>query len=150
MSDRIEKRIELRTPTSRVWRALTDSGEFGAWFGVTLDEPFEAGRASTGRISSPGNEPVTLTFVVQDMEPERLFSFTWHPHAMDREIDYSQEPQTLVEFRLEPTAAGTLLLLTESGFDALLPARREPAFRGNDGGWTAQLKNIESHLAQDQ
>ncbi|MEX2542702.1 MAG: SRPBCC domain-containing protein, partial [Trueperaceae bacterium] len=92
MNDRIEKRIELRGPTSRVWRALTDHREFGEWFGVTLDEPFEPGQVSRGRITHPGYEHLEWEAVVQIMEPERLFSFTWHPHAVDPEIDYSAEP----------------------------------------------------------
>jgi hypothetical protein len=81
-------------------------------------------------------------------EPERLFSFTWHPYAIDPKIDYSNEPPTLVEFRLEKALSGTLLLLTESGFDNIPKDRRLEAFRMNDGGWTEQMKNIESHVAQ--
>jgi uncharacterized protein YndB with AHSA1/START domain len=148
MNDRIEKRIELRASTSRVWRALTDHREFGEWFGVKLDRPFEPGQASRGRITNPGYEHLEREAVVQAMEPERLFSFTWHPHAVDPETDYSKEPPTLVEFRLEQTAGGTLLLLTESGFDKIPRARRDEAFRMNDAGWTGQIKSIESYLTQ--
>jgi hypothetical protein len=82
------------------------------------------------------------------MEPERLFSFTWHPYAVDPKIDYSEETPTLVEFRLEKTTSGTLLLLTESGFDKIPSQRKLEAWRMNDGGWTEQMKNIESHVAQ--
>jgi hypothetical protein len=82
------------------------------------------------------------------MEPERLFSFTWHPYAVDPKADYSQEPPTLVEFRLEKTASGTLLSLTESGFDKIPANRRLEAFRRNDGGWTEQMKNIDSYVTQ--
>ena len=49
MSDIIEKRIELKAPVSRVWRALTDHREFGEWFRVGLDGPFSEGRISRGR-----------------------------------------------------------------------------------------------------
>jgi uncharacterized protein YndB with AHSA1/START domain len=84
------------------------------------------------------------------MEPEKLFSFTWHPNAIDPAQDYSGETPTLVEFRLQPTAGGTLLLLTESGFEKLPDARRAEAFRRNDGGWSAQLRNIETHVARHQ
>jgi uncharacterized protein YndB with AHSA1/START domain len=148
MSDRIEKRIELAAPVSRVWRALTDYREFGQWFGVKLDGPFRAGRISRGQITHPGYEHVKWEVVVQKMEPERLFSFTWHPYAVDPKIDYSEETPTLVEFRLEGTASGTLLLVTESGFDKIPSHRRLDAFRMNDGGWAQQLKNIEKHVAQ--
>jgi uncharacterized protein YndB with AHSA1/START domain len=148
MKDRIEKQIELRAPVSRVWRALTDYREFGEWFGVKLDGPFVPGHASRGRITHPGYEHITWEAVVQAMEPERLFSFTWHPYAVDPKMDYSKETPTLVEFRLEKTAGGTLLLLTESGFDKIPGNRQQEAFRMNDGGWTQQMRNIESYVAQ--
>src|SRR6266568_5075985 len=150
MNDRIEKRIELKAPVSRVWRALTDYREFGQWFRVKLDGPFVAGQVSRGQITYPGYEHVKWEAVVQKMEPEKLFSFTW-PHAKSLDQanysgDYSKEPSTLVEFRLEKTAKGTLLLLTESGFERIPSDRRFEAFRRNDGGWTEQMKNIENYV----
>jgi uncharacterized protein YndB with AHSA1/START domain len=148
MNNRIEKRIELKAPISRVWRALTDYREFGEWFRVKLDGPFVAGQVSRGQITYPGYEHLKWEAVVQKMERERLFSFTWHPYAIDPKEDYSKEPPTLVEFRLEETAGGTLLLLTESGFDKIPAARRIEAFRMNDGGWAQQMTNIEKHVAQ--
>ena len=147
-NDRIEKRIELRAPLSRVWRALTDYREFGLWFRVRLDGPFVPGQVSTGWITYPGYEHLKWEAVVQKMEPERLFSFTWHPYAVDPKMDYSNEPPTLVEFRLEATKGGTLLTVTESGFEKVPFNRRPEALRMNDRGWTEQLKNIESHVAQ--
>lgn len=151
-SDRIEKRIELKAPVSRVWRALTDYREFGEWFGVKLEGPFVVGQISSGHITYPGYEHVRLEAMVQKMEPERLFSFTWpHPKSFDK-ADYSQEytnePRTLVEFRLEKTATGTLLIVTESGFDKLPADRRMDSFRRNEGGWTQQMKNIEGYVAK--
>jgi uncharacterized protein YndB with AHSA1/START domain len=148
MSDRIEKRIELRAPISRVWRAITDYREFGEWFRVKLDGPFVPGKISIGHVTYPGYEHLKWEAVVQKMEPERLFSLTWHPYAIDPKKDYSNEPSTLVEFRLEKTATGTLLLLTESGFDKIPADRRLEAFRMNDGGWIEQMKNIESYVTQ--
>jgi uncharacterized protein YndB with AHSA1/START domain len=148
MEDRIEKRLELKAPVSRVWRALTDYREFGEWFRVKLDRPFVEGQVSRGQITYPGYEHLKWEAVVQKMEPERLFSFTWHPYAIDAKADYSKEPPTLVEFKLEKTPTGTLLLLTESGFDKIPAGRRPDAFRMNDGGWTQQMKNIESHVTQ--
>ena len=148
MSDRIEKRIELKAPVSRVWRALTDYKEFGEWFRVKIDGPFVEGQVSTGHITYPGYEHLKWEAVVQKMEPERLFSYTWHPYACDPKMDYSKETPTLVEFRLEKTATGTLLVVTESGFDKIPKERRDEAFRMNEGGWTQQMKNIESHVAK--
>lgn len=148
MENRIEKRIELKAPVSRVWRALTDYREFGEWFRVKLDGPFVPGEISRGHITYPGYEHVQWEVVVQKMEPEKHFSFTWHPYAVDTKIDYSKETPTLVEFRLEKSANGTLLVLTESGFDKIPSERRREAFRRNDGGWTEQMKNLEKHVAQ--
>jgi uncharacterized protein YndB with AHSA1/START domain len=148
MFNTIEKRIELNAPVSRVWRALTDYREFGEWFGVKLDGPFVPGEISTGHITYPGYEHLKWEAAVQKMEPERLFSFTWHPYAVDSEIDYSNEPATLVEFRLEPKDKATVLYLTESGFDALPKDRRFEAFRMNEEGWAEQMTNIEHHLQE--
>ena len=148
MSNVIEKRIDLKAPVSRVWRALTDYREFGEWFRVKLDGPFAPGRVSRGQVTYPGYEHLKWEAVVQKMELERLFSFTWHPYAVDPDKDYSQEPSTLVEFTLEKTASGTLLVVAESGFDKIPVDRRMEALRMNDGGWTIQMKNIENHVAQ--
>ena len=147
-NNRIEKRVELKAPVSRVWRALTDYREFGQWFGVKLEGPFVAGQVSRGQITYPGYEHLKWEAVVQKIEPERLFSFTWHPYGVDPKRDYSKETPTLVEFRLEKTTSGTLLLLTESGFDNIPADRRLEAFRMNDGGWTEQMKNIESYVGK--
>ena len=149
MSNRIEKRIELRAPVTRVWRALTDYREFGEWFRVKLEGPFVAGQTSRGYITWPGYEHLKWEAVVQKIEPERLFSFTWHPYSVDPKIDYSQETPTLVEFRLEKTTSGTLLMVTESGFDKIPSARRAEAFLRNEGGWAQQIVNIEKHVAQE-
>jgi uncharacterized protein YndB with AHSA1/START domain len=146
MADRIEKEIELNAPVERVWRALTDHREFGEWFRVKLEGPFVQGEVSRGHITYPGYEHVVWEVKVVRMDRPELFSFTWHPYAVDPEVDYSGEPPTLVEFRLEPTTAGTRLKLTESGFDALPPGRRPDALRMNEGGWEEQMKNIQAHV----
>jgi uncharacterized protein YndB with AHSA1/START domain len=147
-TDRIEKSIELKAPVSRVWRALTNHEEFGAWFRVKLDGPFVPGQVSRGRITYPGYEHVKWEAVVQKIEPERLFSFTWHPYAVDSDKDYSAEPPTLVTFTLETIATGTRLRVVESGFDRIPAGRRAEAFRMNDGGWAEQVKNIAEHVAR--
>src|SRR5437899_5546527 len=146
--NKIEKRIELKAPIARVWRALTDYREFGEWFQVKLEGPFAAGQPARGHLTYPGYEHLKFEVMVQKMESERLFSFTWHPYAVDPKKDYSKETPTLVEFRLEKIPSGTHLLVTESGFDKIPSDRRAEAFRMNDGGWTQQMKNIEKHVAQ--
>ena len=148
MDNRIEKRIELKAPVSRVWQALTDHREFGAWFRVALESPFVPGQEVRGRITWPGAEHLTMTATVQRMESERLFSFTWHPYAIDPAVDYSAEAATLVEFTLEAIPSGTLLTVTETGFAALPAHRRDLAFRMNEQGWSIQIQNISQHLGQ--
>jgi uncharacterized protein YndB with AHSA1/START domain len=146
-TDRIEKEIVLRAPRSRVWRAITNAQEFGAWFEVKFEGAFRPGQRIEGHITSPGYEHVKLEMLVERMDPERVFSYRWHPYAIDPAVDYSGEPTTLVEFRLEDAPGGTQLTVVESGFDGIPLARRAEALRMNDDGWAAQLENIERHVA---
>lgn len=150
MEDRIEKHVQLAASSARVWRALTDYREFGQWFRVKLEGPFVVGEIARGNILHPGYEHVVWEALVEKMEPERLFSFTWaHPKSLEKDVyapDFANNPKTLVEFRLEPTATGTLLTLVESGFDKLPEDRRLQSFRGNEGGWTEQMKNIRAYV----
>lgn len=146
-TDRIEKHTLLRAPKSKVWRALTDSEQFGTWFGAKLDGPFVAGKRVGGRITTPGYEHMSMDLWIERIEPESLFSFRWHPGEDEPDRDDPNPARTLVEFRLEDADGGTRLTLVESGFDALPPERRAKAFRSNEGGWTEQLKNIERHVA---
>jgi uncharacterized protein YndB with AHSA1/START domain len=146
-TDRIEKKIVLRAPRSRVWQALTTPAQFGAWFGVTIETAFVPGAKAKGKITSPGYEGLAWEATVERMEPEQLFSYRWHPYAIDRKVDYSREPTTLVEFRLEEAPTGTLLTIVESGFDRIPLERHAEAFRMNAEGWGIQLKNIERYVA---
>lgn len=146
-TDRIEKEIVLKAPRTRVWRALTEGGEFGAWFGVKLEPgPFRPGAHLRGPITSQGYEHVTMEMTVERVEPERLFSYRWHPYAVDPEVDYSSEPTTLVEFTLEEVAEGTRLRVVESGFDAIPAERKIRALEMNTRGWEMQMANIERHV----
>ena len=146
-TDRIEKSIFLRAPRSRVWRAVANAEEFGAWFGARLEGAFAPGTRVTGPITTPGYEHLILEFAIERVDPERLLSYRWHPYAIEPGVDYSGEPTTLVEFRLEDEAGGTRLTVTESGFDRIPLSRRAEAFRMNDQGWAQQLKNVERHVA---
>ena len=145
-SDRIEKEIVLRAPKSRVWRALTDSSEFGQWFRVNLEGPFKVGSVTRGQITHPGYEHVVMEVDVVRMDPQDVFAYRWHPYAIEPGVDYSKEPSTLVEFRLEDAPGGTKLTVTESGFDKIPAHRRDEAFRMNDQGWAGQIKNIQRHV----
>jgi uncharacterized protein YndB with AHSA1/START domain len=149
METQIEKQIEIAAPLSRVWRALTDYRQFGEWFLVKMDGPFVAGKPIGGQITHPGYEHVRMEIVVKAIEPETLFSYTWHPYAVDPKVDYTKEASTLVEFRLQATARGTLLTVTESGFEKIPSERRAAAFLRNDGGWKQQMKNIEAYVSKN-
>jgi uncharacterized protein YndB with AHSA1/START domain len=146
-SDRIEKQVTLDATRSRVWRALTDVTQFGSWFGVSLATPFTPGAEISGNLKVRNYEHLTLTIWIETMEPERFFSFRWHPYAIDPDTDYSAEPTTLVAFTLEDAAGGTQLTIVESGFDAIPESRRAKAFASNSGGWTSQIENIRKFLA---
>jgi uncharacterized protein YndB with AHSA1/START domain len=156
-SDRIEKKITLSAPIARVWRAISDSKEFGAWFGVEFTEPFAPGAHLRGKIAPTKVDPEvaqlqkphegkTFELTIDRVEPERLFSFRWHPFAIDAAVDYAAEPATLVVFELQEVTGGTLLTITESGFDRIPLERRAKAFAANDGGWEHQTRLIEKYL----
>ena len=147
-TDEIRKSVVLRASRSRVWRALTDAREFGTWFGVKLEGAFVEGATVRGKITYPGYEHITMEVLVERIEPERYFTYRWHPYAIDPNVDYSSEPTTLVEFRLEDADGGTALTIVESGFDRIPFARRAEAFRMNESGWAQQAKSIERHVAQ--
>ena len=146
MEDQIEKRIEIAAPVARVWRALTDHREFGDWFQIKMDGPFVAGEKVAGQITFPGYEHLRMEVAVKAIEPVSYFSYTWHPFAIDPKVDYSQETPTLVEFRLEPVAGGTLLVVVESGFAKLPKERYADAFRMNNRGWEQQLESIKAYV----
>ncbi|HKC59485.1 MAG TPA: SRPBCC family protein [Myxococcales bacterium] len=147
-TDRIQKQILLQAPRSRVWRALSDAKEFGSWFGMDLRGAFVPGARVRGRVTHPGYEHLTVDIEVERMEPERLFSWRWHPAPVEPGTDYSKEPTTLVVFELAEKDGGTLLTVVESGFDRLPAARRAQAYRLNEEGWAMQMTFIEKHLAR--
>src|SRR3984957_707521 len=129
-TDRIERTILLKAPRSRVWRALSNAAEFGAWFGVDFKgKAFAAGKPVQGKVTYPGYEHIVMEVQIERIEPERLLSWRWHPAAIDTSVDYSDEPTTLVVFELEDAQDGVMLSVVESGFDSIPAARRGPPFR---------------------
>jgi len=148
-TDRIERKILLKAPRSRVWRAVSNAEEFGAWFGVDFKgKAFAAGLPMKGRITYPGYEHLVMEVFIERIVPERLLSWRWHPAAIDPAVDYSPEPTTLVVFELQDVEGGVELSVVESGFDSIPAARRATAFRLNTSGWDEQLVNIEKHVAK--
>ena len=147
-TDRIEKNVVLRAPRSRVWRAITNAKEFEQWFRMKLDGEIVQGATIYGTVTRPGNEHFApIEMLIEQVEPERYFSYRWHPYALDAAVNYSAEPMTLVEFILKETEGGTAVTIIESGFDGIPLARRAEAFRMNDGGWSSQIKNLERYVA---
>jgi uncharacterized protein YndB with AHSA1/START domain len=148
-TDRIERQILLQATRGKVWHALVDAESFGDWFGVNLKgQRFTAGETASGHITYPGYEHLMCEMQIERIEPEHLFAYRWHPYAVDPSADYSQEPTTLVEFKLEDHADGILLRLVESGFDRIPLARRAEAYHMNSGGWDEQMQNIRNYLAK--
>jgi uncharacterized protein YndB with AHSA1/START domain len=155
--DRIEKQVVLKAPLARVWRAISDSQQFGAWFRIDFEGEFREGAQVRGRITFPvsrGSDPapeyqhLTADFFIERIRAPHYLSYRWHPYAIDPTVDYSHEPMTLVEFQLTEVPEGTQLTITESGFERLPAGRKPEAFRMNEGGWTAQLENVEQYVAR--
>lgn len=144
--DRIVKVVELRAPVSRVWRALTDAEEFGQWFRVKLDGPFEPGAISTGKMTYPGYENYPWLATVDRMDHESLFSFRWQDFDEESGVDIADQPTLLVEFRLEAIPEGTRLTITESGFSSIPNPRRLEVLRGNTEGWNIQAQNLSTYV----
>lgn len=148
-TDRIERRVLIRATRARVWRAVSDAAEFGAWFGVDFKgKTFAAGKSVQGKITYPGYEHLTMEVLVDRVVPERLLSWRWHPAAIDPAVDYSQEPTTLVVFELEEVDGGVMLSVVESGLDKIPLERRATVLRLNSSGWDAQMENIKKHVAK--
>ena len=158
-TDRIEKQIVLRASRERVWRAISDAGAFGLWFGVAFDGPFVEGARLTGKITPTTVDPevakmqephsgMPFEWTVERVEPMQRLAFRWHPFAIDPAVDYSKEPATLIEFELHDTPGGILLRISESGFDQIPLARRAKAFTANERGWEIQTTLIEKYLAR--
>jgi len=155
--DRIEKRTVLKAPLDKVWDALTDSRQFGIWFGMALDGPFVAGQPVAGRIRptqvdaevakmQAPYDGMPVSWVIDRIEPKTLFSMRWHPYAVDPKIDYSDEPMTLITFTLKATGEGVELTVTETGFEHIPAHRRAEALKANAGGWAKQLELIAAYV----
>jgi uncharacterized protein YndB with AHSA1/START domain len=148
-TDRIERKVLINAPRARVWRAVSDAGEFGNWFGVDFKgKTFVAGKHVQGKITYPGYEHLTMDVLIERVVPQQLLSWRWHPAAIDPKVDYSQEPTTLVEFQLKDADGGTLLTVVESGLDKIPLARRADVFRLNSSGWDEQMENVKKHVAE--
>jgi uncharacterized protein YndB with AHSA1/START domain len=148
-TDRIERKVLINASLARVWRAVSDAGEFGDWFGVNFKgKTFVAGEHIQGKITYPGYEHLNMDVLIERIVPEHLLSWRWHPAAIDPKADYSQEPTTLVVFELKEVGTGTMLTVVESGLDRIPPARRADVFRMNSSGWDQQMENVKKHVVK--
>jgi uncharacterized protein YndB with AHSA1/START domain len=148
-TDRIERKVLIKATRARVWRAVSDAAEFGSWFGVDFKgKAFVAGNSVQGKITYPGYEHLTMEVLIDQVVPERLLSWRWHPAAIDPAVDYSQEPTTLVVFELEEVEGGVMLSVVESGLDKIPLERRATVLRLNSSGWDAQMENVKKHVAK--
>lgn len=166
-TERVEVRVILAAPVSRVWRAITTASEFGSWFGVALTSDFAPGKTVRATFSGEldeksivahqtmvGLEPSKIRLPDENtdfcevvrVEPKRHFSFQWIPYGIDAEADPKTESPTLVEFALEPSTEGTQLTIVESGFDRVPAHRRDRAFRMNQRGWMIQAQNLKRYV----
>ncbi len=145
-TDRIEKTLILHAPQSRVWQALVNADQFGAWFGMALQGQFVPNAQIRGNLTNPEYTHLTIDMRVEEIVPEHFFSYRWHPFAIEPEVDYGNEPMTLVAFHLTPVGNDTQLTITESGFDQIPAERRATAFRMNNNGWSEQLTNLERYV----
>jgi uncharacterized protein YndB with AHSA1/START domain len=157
--ERIEKHVLIRAPRERVWKALTDSQEFGRWFGARIEGPFVAGRSVRAVIAPSENATAEeiaghpalgkpLIFQVERIDPPHRFSYRWQPLEVSADPGVVEGPSTLVEFTLDETKEGTRLTVIESGFSLLPEAHRRPVYESHEGGWTIQVQRIRVHIEQ--
>lgn len=146
--DRVESTILINAPRSRVWQALSRAETFGKWFGANLaGQAFEPGRRVRGPMTIEGHTHVIFDVIVGQVEPERLLSWRWHPHAVEAGADYSNdEERTVVTYTLQDAPGGaTRVTVVETGFDKVPPDRRMSAIRGVSKGWPWQMENLKKH-----
>ncbi|NND82277.1 MAG: SRPBCC family protein [Gammaproteobacteria bacterium] len=147
MENKIVKSVELATPITRVWEAITDSREIGNWFMVDLEGPFAVGEITRGVITHPEAAGMVFTAVTTALEKPHRFAFHWPPD----EFFVIEDPAaltgtTLVEFVLQEIGAGTRLTVTESGLEALPTDLHAKVLKNNSIGWEEQMENIRNHL----
>ena len=145
-TDRIEREVIVRAPRARVWQALTDARQFGEWFGIRPSGPFVPGATVHAVVTTAGYENLKFSILIVAIQPETLFSYRWHPFAVEPGRDYSAEPTTLVEFHVDEVPGGTRVRVVESGFGQVPASRRLEAFRSNSDGWTKQMENIARYV----
>ncbi len=150
ITDTIERKVFLRASRKNVWRDMTNAKIFGEWFSVDMKGTFKPGGKITGKVNAKEYEKMKFAMEIDEMVPQNLFSWNWHPFPADPNYDYSEEAMTHISFELKDSPGGTMLNVMESGFDKLSPARRKEAFEMNSGGWDSVLKSIEKHFGEGE
>ena len=146
MNNRIEKSIELKASVDRVWKALSDSKEFGQWFKATFEGPFEVGRVVVARMTMPGFEHHRFQVDVKALEAPHRFAFEWR--SVPAQVsDQPSDAPTMVEFTVAARGTGSVVTVVETGFERLPLDKRLEAYRDNDEGWGIQLGNLAAYVA---
>jgi uncharacterized protein YndB with AHSA1/START domain len=119
-----------------VWHALTDSAALSVWL---MENDFEARvgrRFSFKRKSPPPNARPTIECEVLALEPPSRMVWSW--------LHTDEGVPTRVEFRLEPVAGGTRLILTHIG-------ETDPdVVSGVTAGWPQKLAELRVALNELQ
>jgi uncharacterized protein YndB with AHSA1/START domain len=156
--DHIEKSIVLNCALERVWCAISEARQFSAWMGLSDHGDFVPGTLFTAKMAPTKfndefaklQEPfdgLQVKMTIDQIQRPRLFSFRFHPFAVDPDADYSREPMNLVTFELQEVPDGTMVTITETGFDRIPLERRAMAYEVNDRGWALATKALENYLA---
>lgn len=150
ITDAIERKVFLRASRKNVWDDITDPKLFAEWFSMDIKGTFEPGNKITGTVNFKEHEKMIVDAKIDEMVPQKVFSWYWHPFPADPNFDYSKEAMTHISFELKDSPGGTLLTVTESGFDKLSPSRRNETYNANSEGWDMVLKSIEKHFGEGE
>jgi uncharacterized protein YndB with AHSA1/START domain len=142
-TDAIRRETRIAAPQQRVWDVVTSAEHLGRWFG---DAGAEVDLRPGGALRLTWAEHGSFLRRVEQVTPIELLSFRW---ARPAATEPAPGNSTLVEFRLVPDGAGTLLVVTESGFDDLegSPEARVRYRAGNVEGWAEEMADLVAHLA---
>ena len=122
----------LSHPVDRVWRAITETDELHHWFPsrVVVDELLSGAEMTFEFEDMPLDAPSTMGGRVTDVDPPRLFAFTWGEDHL--------------RFELEPVDDGTGCTLS---LTVQLGARDKAA--RDAAGWHVCLDRLERRLGEE-
>ena len=145
---RIDRTIKIDAPVERVWRALTNAEDLSSWFQVRIEGTIAPGSDVWMTSVHPDHAGQRFPVKIAEMAPPHRLVWQWHPGAVDPNVDYSREPRTTVTFALAPTDGGTLLTVSETGFNEISLARRAKAYQDNSQGWAEVLVWLQRYAQE--